>query len=287
VLAVSVSSNRLSLRARRVVRELRRRRDELGWTLEEAAARSHISPATISRTENGEGLRAANVAALLTAYGVATEKIQAFVTMTKQARRSGWWTGIDEAVMSRPYQDLAELEQEAAWKHSFDPQLVPGLLQTERYATAVVAATAQHLSAKQRAEKVEIRLRRQQRLGDLTFGCVVLEEVLRRPMGSPAVMAEQLRRLADASLAGDADLRVVPINVGAHAGLELSGFSLLGGFTPIDTTVLYVETESDDACVEDAEQVDDMKRRYDAILSLALDSVETRELVDKVRTSFA
>ncbi|MGL5811472.1 MAG: helix-turn-helix domain-containing protein [Nocardioides sp.] len=273
---------RLSLRGRRVVNELVKRREALGWTLERAAIRSGISSATISRTENGEGLRAANVAALLAAYGAKAGEIQILVTLTKQARRRGWWATLDEAVMSVEYQDLAELEQEANWKKSFDGLLIPGLLQTKRYAELCVAATAARLSKDQQSERVEVRIRRQERLGHLEYSPILLEEVLRRPVGSASLMREQLSRLLEAVDEGHADLRVIPVSAGLHPGV-LGSFSFLGGFSPVDATVAYVETPFAEMVYQDEKIVQRIQGSYDELSRLALDVGQSRQLVDRIR----
>lgn len=281
---MSTGRQRPSMRARRVVRELRQRRESLRWTLDEAAAHSLISPATISRTESGEGLRAANVVTLLTAYGATPQEIQALLALTKQAHRRGWWTGVDEAVMSPPYRDLAEVEEEAAWRRSFEPLTIPALLQTQQYAEIAIAATEPNLSEKQRAEKVEIRIKRQGRLGRLEFNPILLEEVLLRPVGPPPVMKEQLGRLVEASLTGHAELRVLPTRAGLHPGI-LGAFSFLGGFTPIDGVVVYVETASGEACFEDDDTVHRIEQRYDKLLDMALGPDDSRRLIEKIRGS--
>lgn len=282
--AVAAERPRLSLRARRVVRELRQRREALGWTLDEAASHSGLSPATISRTENGESLRAPNVTALLTAYGAEGADVQALLALTRQANKQGWWTGIDEAVMSPPYQDLAELEEEASWKRSFEPLMIPGLLQTPRYAAISLAATAPQLTEEQRAEKVEIRMKRQGRLGRFEFTAVLLEEVLRRPAGTPSVMKEQLGRLVEASLAGHVELRVLSVPAGMHPGI-MGAFSFLGGFTPVDAVVAYAETAFGDACYEDDATTTLITDRFRRLLDLTKNPDESRRLVEKIRGS--
>lgn len=280
----SVSSEHasLTLRGRRVVRELRQLREDLGWTLEEAAERSHISAATISRTENGEGLRAANVAALLAAYGVGGTELRRLMTLARQSRRKGWWSGVDEAVMSPPYKDLAEIEEEATWKRGFEPLMIPGLLQTEEYARLTLDASLPYLSDEQRAEKLAIRMKRQERLGRIEFSPVVLEEVLRRPVGGRHVMREQLGRLLDEQISHGVEFRVLSVSVGMHSGI-MGGFSFLGGFDPLDAVVAFIETPSGEACFEDEATVDLFQRRFRLLEGEALGVVESRRLVEGIR----
>jgi len=282
---VSTGRHRSSLRTRRVVRELRHRRESLGWTLDQAAERSLISPATISRTESGAGLRPANVVALLTAYGATPAEIQTLLELTKQAHRPGWWTSVDDAVMSPTYRDLAEYEAEADWKRTFDPLAIPTLLQTQRYAETAIAVTEPQLSVDQRAEKVAIRMKRQERLGELWLQAIVLEEVLRRPVGDSSLMDEQLARLEEESHNGRAEVRVLPIAAGMHPGV-MGGFSFLGGFMPVDVVAVYVDNASGEACFEDHATVHRIQRRYEQLEEMALSPDDTLQLVAQIRGTF-
>jgi transcriptional regulator with XRE-family HTH domain len=271
----------LALRGRRVVRELREYRESLRWTLDEAAQRSGLSPATISRTENGESLRAPNVSALLAAYGASRAETQRLLNLARNSRQQGWWASVDDAVMSAPYKDLAELEQEAAWKRSFEPLMIPGLLQTEDYARLAIAATVSHLTEEQQAEKLSIRLKRQERIGELQFSVITLEETLRRPVGGAEVMRAQLAKLLEVSATQRVELRAISMASGMHPGL-MGAFTLLGGF-PFGALVAYVETASGEGCFEDGSTVGLLQRRYESLEQVALDPARTRDLIAEVQ----
>jgi transcriptional regulator with XRE-family HTH domain len=282
---VSQASQRLSLRARRVVNELRARRERLGLTLDQAAERSSLSPATISRTENGEGVRPANVAALLTAYGVGVAEIQRFVALAKKAKERGWWTSADEAVMSASYQYLAELEQEASWIHSFSPLVIPGLLQTEQYAHQTIATTwAERLNPQQQTELVQVRMKRQERLGQFEYVTILLEEVLLRLAGLPSLKDEQLQKLLDIAAEGHCELQILPIKVGIHPGIT-GGFSVLGGFEPADTVVAYYDTPNGDASFEGEAGRAPLQREFKQLREVALDSDNSLKLISKLKES--
>jgi transcriptional regulator with XRE-family HTH domain len=272
----------LTVRGRRVVRELRRLREELGWTLEEAAAHSHISAATVSRMENGDSLRVVNVAALLSAYGVTGQSKQHLVALAKQAKHRGWWSGIDESVMSWPYKDLAELEQEATWKKSFEPLVVPGLLQTAEYADSVLRAISRGQSEEAYAEIVAVRMRRQERVGELDFTVLLLEEVLRRRFGDTQVMVEQLERLLEESTAKKVEIKVLPYSANSHPGI-LGNFSLLGGFTPLGDVVASVEAPSGMMLFEDDDTIFQLRKQYEALDAESLTVPRSRRLIERVR----
>src|SRR5690349_21859591 len=120
-----------TLRARRVAAELGRMRGERGLTLEDVAEQTGLSSTTISRIENRDvSPRSVNVRALLNAYGVDATLAEQVLSWTKDASEKGWWVSVDKKVMTAPYRDLTALEQDASRKLSFEPLVIPGLLQT-------------------------------------------------------------------------------------------------------------------------------------------------------------
>jgi transcriptional regulator with XRE-family HTH domain len=274
--------NPLTVRGRRVVRELRRLRREREWTLDEAAEHSGLSAATISRTENGESLRPVNVTALLAAYGVTGELLRQLTALARQARRKGWWSGIDESVMSWPYKDLAELEQEATWKHSYEPLIVPGLLQTPEYADAILEVIYRGLPEENLSEYVAVRMKRQEQIRELTFSVLLLEEVLRAPLGKKGVMKGQLERLLEESLSDRVDIRVIPHLTGSCFRV-IGNFSFLGGFSPLDAVVAFVEAQPGIMVYEDDETILRLRQQYEALLAQSLDLPQSRRLIERIR----
>jgi transcriptional regulator with XRE-family HTH domain len=271
----------MTLRGRRVVRELRELRAQRGLSLEAVAKITGLSAATVSRIENREEgkLRPVNVKALLDTYGVDDEATQRLMQWTRESQQRGWWTGVDDKVMSAPYKDLAALEQEATLKRSFEP-VVPGLLQTRGYAAATLLAIDPDLSDEQRADRIGIRLKRQERLGTLQLAVILPEEALLRPFGGPAVMRDQLRHLLDVTAAGLATVQLLPLSLGAHQGM-LGPFSVLS-FEPPDEDVAYVEASSGEACFEDEATVARFSRRHEALSAMAMDPEESRDLIAQI-----
>src|ERR1700759_5075248 len=126
------------------------------------------------------------------------------------------------------FQDWVASEREARKLRSFEPMLIPGLLQTEEYARAVFQARF-GMTAEQIDESVAARLRRQEILARNdapTFWAIVDEAVLRRPVGGPEIMREQVRHLIDAVQSPGVSIQVITSTVGAYRGLSTGGFAV-------------------------------------------------------------
>ncbi|GAA1924382.1 helix-turn-helix transcriptional regulator [Streptomyces sodiiphilus] len=201
---------------------LRRRREEVGLTLEEVARHLECHKATISRLELGRsGLRARDLRQLLELYGVTDEeRVESYVEMSRQGRKSGWWER--HASGLRPaYTDFIALEAEAVGMRSYQPLLIPGLLQTPAYARCIIAAHPAVVSEEELERRVEVRLGRQALLaggGSLTFRAVIGEAALRSGVGGESVMRAQVEHLLEVADRPNVDVQVLPLGVGEHPG---------------------------------------------------------------------
>jgi transcriptional regulator with XRE-family HTH domain len=174
---------------------------------------------------------------------------------------------------------VAELEQQATLIQQFALSLVPGVLQTDDYARALFRAYRPNHTAEELDEAVVIRTRRS-RILDGSLRPVVWtlldEAVLRRRVGGPHVMAEQLRKVADLAEAGRLRLHVLPYGVGAHALME----SLLTLMSFEDSPpVAYVEGFLTGNLMDDPALVAASQTAYALALSEALSQQESVALV--------
>ncbi|MFI0791744.1 Scr1 family TA system antitoxin-like transcriptional regulator [Micromonospora rubida] len=158
------------------------------------------------------------------------------------------------------FREWAGIEQEATALRGYEPLYVPGLLQTERYARAVLSGSGL-LTAEEVERQVAARLDRQELLArdrPPTLTVVLDELVLRRPIGGPETMREQLRHLVKVGEGlPRVRIHVVPLAVGAYAGLE-------GPFViatpPTGEDMVYVEGQLGGQAVDRPE---DMRRAVD------------------------
>jgi transcriptional regulator with XRE-family HTH domain len=191
---------------RRLGAELRRLRNGAGLHLDQVAGQLHCSTSKISRLETGKGIpKPADVRELIKIYGVAAEgERDMLMRLVRESRTEGWWEPYTDGVQPERFvldvqARYTSFETEASAIRSYDPAILHGLLQAPSYSRAVMELLLPNHSAQEIEQLVELRGRRQEALTrrrpPLELLIVLDEAVLRRPVGSPEVMADQLRAL--------------------------------------------------------------------------------------------
>ncbi|MBO7936286.1 MULTISPECIES: helix-turn-helix domain-containing protein [Streptomyces] len=204
-------------------RRLQELRETAGLAREEAARALRVAPATVRRMETAEvSLKIPYVQVLLDAYGVPAGEAAAFITLAEDANRPGWWQRFHD-VLPEWFSLYVSLEGAARLIRSYEPHFVPGLLQTEDYARAVLeAGTVGRTTPESLERHVSLRMARQRLLDkpDPPHLWAVLDEtVLRRPASlDPAVMAAQLDRMLELSERDRITLQVARFADGPHPG---------------------------------------------------------------------
>jgi len=206
-----------------LARQLQALREKAGMSYEQAAQAIYSSEWTIRRMERAEGgLKPLTVKSLLMAYGVTDPgEIDAFLSLSRDASKPGWWHSYDD-VLPPWFRVAVGLEESATLIRAYEPQVVPGLLQTEGYIRAITAASFPAATDDFTERTVALRLARQQllRRPDPPEYCVVLDEtVLRRPIGGHKVMRAQLEHLIKAAEQPKVTIQVIPFAVGWHPAL--------------------------------------------------------------------
>jgi transcriptional regulator with XRE-family HTH domain len=211
-------------RGRRLRHELRRLREEAGLTHSEVARRLDWSASKLSRIETGQSrVQTGDVRDLLGAYGVTDEATaEALVQLAREARRRGWWTRYTDVLGSGTY---VGLEADASALHTYESMFVPGLLQTEDYARAIIRADLAKPDPETLERRLAARMARQEILSrpdPPQIWAVLDESVVGRPVGGPAVMRAQLQYLIEVSNRPNTPLtlQVLPLTVGAHPGMN-------------------------------------------------------------------
>ncbi|MFC3980458.1 helix-turn-helix domain-containing protein [Streptosporangium jomthongense] len=268
-----------TVRLRRLARELRQLRAASGWTTEEAASQIGWSRSKLNRMETGEGKPSpGDMATLCDLYSVPEPTHSALVTLAKEAGRRGWWTSYKDVFVG----SYVGLEDEATIISEWGVQLIPGLLQTEDYARAVIN-TGAHINAEEVDRRVMARMARRtlvSRPNAPELRVVLDESVLHRPIGGVEVMNEQLRALVTATKRPNVSVRVLPFAAGEHAGLEGS-FIILEFDQDDDLDIAYVEGTAGDVYVESSDHVDRYKVTFERICKLALPAEESRMMIAK------
>jgi hypothetical protein len=265
-----------TIRARRLGQRLRDLRERTGLGPDEAARRLGWSRAKLVRFEVATAVpRAADTVAMCDLYGAASDERALLVQLAGTAGQRGWWTAYGDVLTGSYVADEALASRIRVW----EPQLVPGLLQVEQYAWAVIAA-GRPGDAEDVQRRVMARMARRTLLSkpdapELT--AIMDEAVLRRPIGGAAVMREQLEELLRQRR--NVTVRVVPFQVGAFAGLE-GAFALLD-FPDLSTfpTEVYAECIAGDLYPESAGQIARISRAFEIIREVALPPDRSAELI--------
>ena len=204
-------------------RQLQALREKAGLSYEQAAEAIYSSPWTIRRMERAEGgLKPLTVKSLLMAYGVTDAgEIDTFLSLSREASSPGWWHSYDD-VLPPWFRVAVGLEESASLIRAYEPQVVPGLLQTEGYIRAITAASFPGATKEETERRVALRLARQQLLtrpSPPEYWVVLDETVLRRPVGGQQVMRAQLAHLIEAAGRPNVTVQVIPFAAGWHPAL--------------------------------------------------------------------
>ncbi|WP_026274884.1 helix-turn-helix domain-containing protein [Salinispora tropica] len=224
--------------------QLRRLRESCGVTREGAGWEIRASESKISRMELGRvGFKERDVADLLTLYGITDpQERDALLHLARDANSPGWWHRYGDVLPSW-FQAYLGLEAAAALIRTYELQFVPGLLQTEEYARAVVLLGHSRAEPAEIDRRVTLRMRRQQvlhREDPPQLWAVVDEAALRRPIGGPTVMRQQVSALIEATRLPNVRLQVVPFAAGGHAAAG-GAFSILRFGDQELPDVVYIE----------------------------------------------
>jgi transcriptional regulator with XRE-family HTH domain len=267
---------------RRLARVLRRLREDANLTIEQVAEKLDLSQSTVSRMETAQvGVRPNDLRPLLDIYGVDGVQRDELLQLARERRQQAWWNRYKDLQSVA----LASLERGTNSILQWSALLVPGLLQTEAYARAIIGDTLPERSP-DIERRVEFRLKRQELLSDPRapqFRVVLDEAILKRPIGGPSLMRRQLQHLVDEASKPNITLQVLPFGAGVHGGLD-GEFTILQYPDPADPDVVYLET----AAGQRYDESGDVARRYnlifDRLQEAALKPEESvRALTDAIR----
>jgi transcriptional regulator with XRE-family HTH domain len=223
--------------------QLHRLRESRGITAEQAAEAIRGSHSKISRMEHGRvGFKERDVGDLLTLYGVTdSEERAALLNLAREANTPGWWHAYSDILPAwlEPY---VGLEAAATVIRTYQIQLVPGLLQTEGYARALIRQGSA-ASEEEIARRSELRASRQEilRRPDAPQLWVVVDEgALRRPVGTREIVREQLRYLIEVADHPAVTFQILPFSSGAHSAMG-GPFTILRFAEPDLQDVVYIE----------------------------------------------
>jgi transcriptional regulator with XRE-family HTH domain len=270
-----------TVRRRRLAARLRELRENANLTIDEVGEKLECSASKISRIETGHvGVTPRDVRDMLEVYGIDDDEREALVQLAREARKKGWWHAYNEVFTG----SFVGLESDASFLHTHQALLVPGLLQTEAYTRAVIRAIRPDSLEDDVELRVRGRVKRQKLITEEPnppeYWAVLDEAVLRRVVGGPEVMREQLKKLVELASLPHVTLQVVPFSAGAHAGME-APFLILGFPEQADPDVVYVENTTSGVYLEQPEDVHRYTLMFDHLRAAALKPDDTVDLVDR------
>lgn len=260
-----------TLRRRRLGTELKRCRERAGLTQENVSRHFEWHAAKVTRIETARvAVTPRDVRDLLSLYGVEDEQYrEALMELARSSRQKTWWT--DYRDIMRPG-NFVGLEAEAASLRAWEPIIVPGLLQTEAYIRALMRTGRATDSPQHIDRRVALRLKRQDRLtgtNPLELLAIIDESVVRRSVGGPDVMDEQLRHLIDIAKLPNVTLQILPFDAGEHPFLGGSA-ALLEFRETTHLDVVYLEGLAGDLYEEQHSEVARYRAEFERLSARAL-----------------
>jgi hypothetical protein len=242
-----------------LARELRTLREGAGLSHAAVAEVLGCSDWKIYKIESGDvGVGRPDLLIMLDKYGVTDERVRnTLLGLQRQGKERGWWAKFGQ--LPAPYSTYIGLESAATEVKNFELAAIPGLLQTEDYARALLTAQGLIPDEEQINKRVQVRIARQACLSEeprLNLWTILDEGALRRQIGGRAVMRAQLDHLIEMSKRPNVTVQVLPFSEGGHPG-TLGSIAILDFPEDVHSPVAYVESFAGDAYLE---KEDDLRR---------------------------
>ncbi|WP_330233733.1 Scr1 family TA system antitoxin-like transcriptional regulator [Nocardia sp. NBC_00508] len=265
-----------------LVLRLRELREQRGFDSAGFAKRVGFTPANWSHVEKGRRVLTTNtIGPVLELLEVEPEERAELLALLEASKQRGWWAK-SSALIGTELQRLYGMEYGAQSIRSYDSLVVPGLLQTEGYARALISADVM-IRPVQVEQLVAIRMRRQERLrgaDPVELTAVFGEGTLLQQTGGPDVLRGQLNYLAELIEELDTvEVRVIPFAATAGAVLGGSSFHLIDFAGEQLPTFGWVESAVFGGAVEDPDLVRDLSFAYLRAVEQSLSRTESLALI--------
>lgn len=275
---------------RRLGRELNRLRETKCVTVEHAAAEMDWSRNKIWRIEAGKTpVATMDVKNLCDLYEATPDLTTALMGLAKETKQTGWWHAYGDTIPDW-FQVYVGMEAAASAVHEYSPEFVPGLLQTQGYMRTAIHAFGSgdteeiERLVRVRAERQAVLTRKRPAAPELRF--VINEAVIRRPVGGPAVMADQLSRLHYVSKLPNVTLRILPFAQGFHAGMG-EAFHVLDFSSSQDSDIIYIETQVGALYLEKPHELERYRYIFDDVIRRSLDPERTRQMIGETLREYS
>lgn len=279
--------------ARRQLAELlREARERANIRQEDAARYIDRDPSTLHKIETAQpGVRIKpkqDVEDLCGLYGVTDPKtIDSLKALAEATRVKGPFQPYRDVISSNEFDLYLNYEREASSMLAYESDLVLGLLQTEAYIrelTRVPSGGGEPRDKDEVDKRVQLRLKRQNVLtrkqNPLEVDLVLAETVLRRPIGSAQLMADQLRHINTMGELSNITIRIVPYGAGLHQGV-ISGQFMILGFADDYPSIAYSDAFVGDSFYKEEEAIAKYQAAFEDIRTKAMDPKQSRERIEQ------
>lgn len=278
-----------TIRQRELGKRLRDLRTQRNLTVQEVAAELLCSATKISRLETAARkpvLR--DVRDLCKLYDADKSTTDQLMELARESHGEVWWTQYEDIELG-PYLGFEEV---AAAITSFTTFYIPALLQTEEYTRNIIRTVAPRMDPDVLKRRVEVRMRRQELLEDDSrprYRALLDEAVLRRPIGSSTIMAEQLENVTNAIREGKAVVQVIPFSAGKSPVAQDSNFVLLefSEEQQHQQPIVFVEGLTGNQYLEHKAHIARYREAIDYLRDAALSPSDSMNCIDEARKAFS
>ncbi|MGQ0841566.1 helix-turn-helix domain-containing protein [Actinokineospora sp.] len=266
-------------------KELKRLREARGWTLAQAIEVLGNQATKLSRLENGQSsVRPLDIGLLYDALGATADEKAWALDTAKHCKQRGRWSGY-RSIYGKFFRMAVDLEEDASVINHYQSEMIPGLLQTEKYIRALWADSGWQLTDRALENAVKARVERQQVLTKPNapqIGFVVSESAVRRMVGDDTVMQDQLRHVASIAELPNVHLQVLPFRARTYPPGCMYPFTMFripspGKSGPLE--YVYLEDYDDGRYRDDHESVATYSNLWQRFVGAALDLVQSKEML--------
>ncbi|MQY22129.1 hypothetical protein NRB20_52420 [Nocardia sp. RB20] len=292
-----MSDDGSTLARRQLGKYLRDGRQERGLTLHHAADLIQRSATALQRIEKGNvaKVREVDIDALCRIYEFDADHTAAMKGLAAQGNDQSWWYEFGD-LMPENFDFFVGLEASAQRLTTYEPELVPGLLQTPAYASTLIRSVYPDDGPEEHARRVQLRMRRQTRITrkyePATLDVVLRESVLRGVVGGSKAMAAQLKHLADMGTRSNINVQVLPFSAGFPLGEAVGSFVILefgadSRGQAVEPPVVYTESFIGELYLAKPIAVQRYHGAYDSLRRSALDATASRALLRQIAKEYA
>ncbi|MEU9508457.1 helix-turn-helix transcriptional regulator [Micromonospora sp. NPDC048170] len=287
---------------RQLGRKLEALRKASGLTMEQAAEQLDRARATLYRIENGAEnvrFRAADVREMLSLYGASDEDSELVLAMAAATRENkNWWHDYVGSGLPRWFQLYIGLEAAASSIRQYQAELVPGLLQTRAYTERLFEMPSGAIDAadtEERQRAIQLRVERQAlltRFAAPQLSVIINEAVLRRPVGTAKIMAEQLHQILKAAELPNVTVQVLTFSAGLHAGAMAGAFSILefprdSNGKEVEPPVTYLEAATGAIYLDKPHETATYNAIWADMTSRALNESRSKSFIQQVAEEYS